>query len=304
MDTKTIYVTRSYRNEFDDVYFSIELAVRRAGDKTQQNLKIVSTPTLNSPQPLLEAVQDAIRSASLIIAEVSDGNQNVVREIGMAEALGKPIILLVNQSSLPSSELYSHTPTLGHTTVIYDRSILRHDLVPQLTKSVVSALQEPENYTSQGHIKDVSEVPQAFISYSRADRESLDRLMVHLKPLQRAKKLDVWDDSRIEAGDNWQEEISKALDRAAIAVLLISADFLASDFIVDNELQPILRSAADKGTKILPVILKPCGFLRNTKLSRFQAVNDASEPVLRLSPVDQEEVWDQVAVAIEAKLDH
>ncbi len=53
--------------------------------------------------------------------------------------------------------------------------------------------------------------------------------------------------TKIKAGDKWKEKIERALEKSAIAILLISADFLASDFIVDNELPPLLKSAEGKG---------------------------------------------------------
>ena len=69
-----------------------------------------------------------------------------------------------------------------------------------------------------------------FISYSHADRKWLERLQVHLRPLIRDSIADIWDDTRIKPGDSWQLEIRKALESASVAVLLISADFLASEF--------------------------------------------------------------------------
>ena len=67
-----------------------------------------------------------------------------------------------------------------------------------------------------------------FISYSHADKEWLDRLRRHLKPLVREGDLDCWDDTHIRPGDDWKQEIENALDTAQVAVLLISADFFAS----------------------------------------------------------------------------
>jgi hypothetical protein len=69
---------------------------------------------------------------------------------------------------------------------------------------------------------------KVFVSYSHRDRKWVDRLLVHLKPLERAGYLDVWEDTRIAPGSNWKEEIDNALRASQIAVLLISADFLAS----------------------------------------------------------------------------
>jgi hypothetical protein len=96
---------------------------------------------------------------------------------------------------------------------------------------------------------------KVFISYSHADKEWLDRLKRHLKPLVREGNLDCWDDTHIRPGDDWKQEIQNALDTAQVAVLLISADFFASDFIDETELPPLLDAAKAKGARILPVIL-------------------------------------------------
>jgi hypothetical protein len=137
-----------------------------------------------------------------------------------------------------------------------------------------------------------------FISYSHADAEWLERLQKHLKPLQR-EGIEVWDDTRLEAGERWRDEIRDALADAKVAILLISADFLASDFIVTDELPPLLRAAADEGAIILPVILSPCRFARMESLSRFQSVNDPEKPLAQLRHANREKVLDKVARAVE-----
>ena len=108
---------------------------------------------------------------------------------------------------------------------------------------------------------------KVFISYSHADKEWLDRLKRHLKPLVREGTLDCWDDTHIRPGDDWQQEIQNALDMARVAVLLISADFFASDFIDETELPPLLDAAKAKGVRILPVILSASRFARNPNLA-------------------------------------
>ena len=74
--------------------------------------------------------------------------------------------------------------------------------------------------------------PKIFISYSHKDEAWKDRLVSHLGVLAKQGTLEVWDDRRIAAGDDWQTEIEQAIETCHIAVLLISADFLASDFIL------------------------------------------------------------------------
>lgn len=145
---------------------------------------------------------------------------------------------------------------------------------------------------------------KVFISYSHKDSAHLERLRVHLKPLEKLGVVDVWDDTKIKVGDHWKKEIDTALHQAAIAVLIVSADFLASDFIIDNELPPILEKAQLDGTKIVPVILKPCRFSRDANLSRFQALNSPEKPVYGMNESEQEVIWDRLSQLIEAEIEN
>src|SRR4051812_1040643 len=140
---------------------------------------------------------------------------------------------------------------------------------------------------------------KVFISYSHADKEWLERLKRHLKPLEREGRLDCWDDTHIRPGDDWKQEIQNALDTAQVAVLLISADFFASDFIDENELPPLLAAAESKGVRILPVILGASRFARNPSLARFQAVPASDRPLNAMPRAEQEEVLDRFAQTIE-----
>ena len=125
-------------------------------------------------------------------------------------------------------------------------------------------------------------------SYSRKDGRWLKRLQVHLKDLERRGLMELWDDTKLQTGTQWRDEISNALDSARVAVLLISADFIASDFIANNELPPLLAKAEKNGVVILPLILSPSRFEKIESLSRFMTVNPPSEPLIELSKAKQE----------------
>src|SRR4051794_10410464 len=144
---------------------------------------------------------------------------------------------------------------------------------------------------------------KVFISYSHADKEWLDRLKRHLKPLVREGNLDCWNDTHIRPGDDWQQEIRTALDTAQVAVLLISANFFASDFIDENELPPLLAAAEAKGVRILSVIISVSRFVQYPDLARFQAVNPPVRPLNEMPPAEQETVLDRLAHTIESIFD-
>jgi hypothetical protein len=70
-----------------------------------------------------------------------------------------------------------------------------------------------------------------FISYSHADSSWLRLLNTHLKPLTRDQKVEIWSGQKIRKGERWRDRIHKQLAMARVGIFLVSADFLASDFI-------------------------------------------------------------------------
>lgn len=143
---------------------------------------------------------------------------------------------------------------------------------------------------------------KVFISYSHSDLRWLKRLQIHLAPLEREGKLERWDDTRIRTSQNWREEIRRAIETAKVAVLLISADFLASDFIATNELPPLLAAAKEDGAFIMPVIISPCRFSATPSLSGFQAVNPPSSPLIGMRQHNREAIWLKLTNDIEDAL--
>lgn len=158
--------------------------------------------------------------------------------------------------------------------------------------------------TAEKHTDSVNTEPrnQVFISYCHRDSKWLQRLQIHLRPIEKLGVIETWDDTRIRPGAKWRNEIEKAIKRARVAVMLISADFLASEFIIDNELAPLLQAAASEGAMILPVIISPCRFEKTEGIRQFQAVNPPSKPLSALNRTKREEIFVKVADAVEAVL--
>jgi len=138
--------------------------------------------------------------------------------------------------------------------------------------------------------------PTVFISYSHKDEPWKDRLVTHLDVLQRQGLLDLWDDRRISAGAEWYPEIRQAIDRARVAVLLVSADFLTSDFILGEEVPRLLQRRDEEGLRVFPVIVRPCAWQRVKWLARMQARPRDGRP---LSAGDEHQVDADLAAIAE-----
>lgn len=138
---------------------------------------------------------------------------------------------------------------------------------------------------------------QLFISYSHADREWVKRLKTMIRPLVRANELKLWDDSLIPPGAKWREEIENALATPKVALLLVSDDFLASEFVTNRELPQLLEAAELEGLRILWVCLSPC-FVEETRINDYQGVLPPSQFLAAMSPVDQKRALKTIALAI------
>ena len=104
-------------------------------------------------------------------------------------------------------------------------------------------------------------------------------LVTHLGVLERQKLLQTWDDRRIKAGDEWFEEIEKEMTTAQVAVLLISANSLTSDFILHTEVPSLLERRESEGMIVFPVIVKPCLWEEVPWLARLQARPKDGKPL-------------------------
>lgn len=141
-----------------------------------------------------------------------------------------------------------------------------------------------------------------FISYSHDDTTWLNRLLEIMTPAIDAGAIPKpWTDEDIKAGEKWREKIEEALKSAKVAVLLVSKNFLASDFIKKEELPPLLKDAEKEGVKIIWVLLTSCGY-KYTALKDLQAAHKISQPLSSLTEPEQDrtltEICDEIVEAM------
>lgn len=289
MKQQQIFVIQSFEKSSEGVYELIASAAAKAGATSFR------ADSVQAGANIVDSIHSAIQSASLLVADISNANPNVMYEVGLAQAQKKPLILIARSSRAIPFDLS------GIHVLIYDL-VSPLEFVQKLSKVIQQALKDPTQFTYSGVSPEREKRQNVFISYSHHDREYLDRLLVHLRPLEKEGLVDLWVDTRLHAGDRWKKEIEKALTRANVAVLLLSADFLASDFITDNELPPILRNAEEKGTRIIPLIVKPCRFTRDKVLRHFQALNDPKEALILIPEGEQEKLYDALSAEVERTL--
>jgi formylglycine-generating enzyme required for sulfatase activity len=139
---------------------------------------------------------------------------------------------------------------------------------------------------------------QLFISYSHRDGEWVERLRRMIRPLEQRYGLERWDDSRIQAGGLWRQEIEQALASASVALLMVSADFLASDFVTLSELPPLFLAAKQEGLRILWLPLRPSLWKHIPEIEQYQAVIPPGRTLAEMAEVEQERVFVQIAELI------
>jgi len=136
----------------------------------------------------------------------------------------------------------------------------------------------------------MSTTPRIFVSYSHKDKRFADDLMVHLSPLRQRFAFDLWADQRIAPGDSWKSEIEDALRSADIALLLVSADYLASEWTSGTELPRLLDRAKEGQARVIPIILRPSPWA-HTPLAYFQALPGGAKSFTELTEVERDRAW-------------
>ena len=140
---------------------------------------------------------------------------------------------------------------------------------------------------------------EVFYSYSHKDEELRDQLEIHLSLLKRQGVIDNWHDRRISAGNEWANEIDEHLNTARIILLLISADFLASDYCYDVEMKRALERHTTGEARVIPVILRSVDW-QHASFGKLQALPKDAKPVTSWD--NRDEAFTDIARGIRATI--
>jgi internalin A len=135
-----------------------------------------------------------------------------------------------------------------------------------------------------------------FYSYSHKDEKLRNQMEIHLKLLQRQGLIETWHDRKIEAGDEWKRKIDENLERANIILLLVSADFMASDYCYEIEMKRAMERHEKGQARVVPIIVRDVKWER-APFARLQALPENRRPVMKWT--DRDTAWRNVSDGIE-----
>lgn len=141
---------------------------------------------------------------------------------------------------------------------------------------------------------------KAFFSYSKYDKAYLDEFKKHLQPLRRAKVLEFWDDSMILPGEEWNDSIKAALTQSDIIFLLLSADFLNTEYIWEKELSEAMHRFEKGLAIVIPIKIRACVW-SNTPFANLQGL-PRKNTIIGKDPKN-DEVWQEIVMEVEDLLE-
>jgi hypothetical protein len=144
---------------------------------------------------------------------------------------------------------------------------------------------------------------KGFVSYSHEDHRLCGELLTHLRATERECRIKFWADHRIAAGYDWTDEIANAIKEADVCIMLVSAQFIASDYIYKKEI-PAIDKQRKSGALVMPVILRECSWqMLSGVLQAVPTISGRVRPITKWSPQNDgfDRARDQITTAIRNK---
>lgn len=141
----------------------------------------------------------------------------------------------------------------------------------------------------------VSKPAKLFISYAHEDELFKEKLSKHLSLLKRRNVVDAWSDRMITPGDEWKQEIDTELETADIVLLLVSSDFLASDYCYDVEMNRAMVRHGAGDVRVIPIIVRPVDWT-TAPFAKLQALPRNAIPISQWP--NEDAAFDDIAKGI------
>jgi hypothetical protein len=262
-----------------DVEFAFKLgcaAIRMEGIAEHLTPVLIKKPSVNKK----------VRYEFVLSGSIEEIDQHRINAIfsHLQTLIGDPSLTLIKvESGSIKLILEGSFDGFNHLSRLIETGELREILgIPiqgmEITSSInVANNNEPNPMPPASQSSPIDPI-KVFISYSHRDDELKDTLITHLANLKRQKKITAWQDRAIEGGQEWEAQIKQQLESAQIILLLISPDFMASDYCYDVEMERAI-ARHDAGTaRVIPVILRPCDW-KDSPFSKLQALPKEAKAV-------------------------
>jgi uncharacterized protein YegL len=158
----------------------------------------------------------------------------------------------------------------GQGVQVGDQNVQFNQFIQTYVSDQVAGALEPQPHAAAGL--------RIFVSYSHRDERYREKLEISLAQLRRDDLISTWHDKKILPGEEWDREIDDNLNNADMVLLLISPDFLASDYAYGREMERALERHRSRSAIVVPIILRPSDWL-NSRLASLQALPSRGRPI-------------------------
>jgi tetratricopeptide (TPR) repeat protein len=305
-----LYIRTARLPEAEEVYQSALLIYKQIGQRFGEANTLWALGVLYNLAARLPEAEEVYQSALLIYQQIGHrlGEANTLQALG--ELYARTDRLRDAEGAYHSAlsiyrQIENHSGE-ANTRKALDELYVRTDRLQKAEKvsqSLPSLYQQVDDRFGEANPSTV----KAFIIYSHKDQKAFEQLQRFLRPLERDDLVTAWTDNRLAGGYGWRNKIDQALDEATVAVLLISQEFLSSDFIIREEVPRILAREAAGQLTVVPVFLSPSlvetvnfsnprdNGRSKVRLSEFQGYGSPAEPLASLRRPERERVFADLA---------
>ncbi len=182
-----------------------------------------------------------------------------------------------------SKQVYCKIPIIPYDLNLYSNSIVNQ--IKFLMNNNLLKSEIPHSVIKNNIFNKGSRKLSLFISYSHKDEDVKNKIDTHLSSLKRSEKIETWNDGKIEPGSNWDEKIKKELDEANIILLLISANFIASDYIWNTEIKKAIERHEKMEAVVIPIFCKTCDY-KDMPFAKLQGLPFGAKSLNEFNDID------------------